>query len=187
MRQLYWDLRSATTRDQYLAYFIRDIPGTFGIMIRRIWYTKRFKRAGVNLTILAGAYIMNPQNIECGDNVSIGIHNYIQAGGGLFLGSDVMMGPYVKIWTQTHNYADYHTPVHSQGYMYAPVTIGNDVWIAANAFIMPGTVIGNKTIIAASSVVGAKKYPDRIILAGYPARKIGERTPSSSVPNAQEP
>ncbi len=180
LKLIYWDLNSGGMRDQYVAFLIRNIPGSFGMMIRRMWYSKRFKKCGTNLNVLEGTHIINPQNIECGDNVSIGVCNYLQAGGGIILESDVMLGPYVKIWTQNHNYRRYDIPVHSQGYTYNPVIIRHDVWIGANAFIMPGTEIGAKSIVSACSVVGAKEYPAGSILAGYPARRIGEREKNSS-------
>ncbi len=174
-KRAYWDLSSARSRGEYVAFLIRNLPGSFGLSVRRLWYGRRFKTCGTNLNILEGTFILNPQNIECGDNVSIGVCNYIQAGGGLILESDVLLGPFVKIWTQNHNYKQYDVPVHSQGYTYTPVEIGRDVWVGANAFIMPGAKIGAKSIISASSVVGAKIYAEGSILAGYPARKIGER------------
>lgn len=177
IKQLYWDLRSPGDRDQYVSYLIRNFPGNVGAMIRRAWFSKRFKRCGKNLNVLPGTYIVNPQCIECGDNVFIGVCNYIQAGGGVVLGSDVLIGPYAKIWTQNHNYKDFLTPVHLQGYSFNPVEIGNDVWIGANVFIMPGTRIGSKSIVSANSVLSAKDYPEGSILAGYPARKIGARRP----------
>lgn len=177
LQKLYWDISSAGSREQYIAFLIRNLPGGFGMAVRRAWYGRRFRKCGKNLNILEGAFIINPQNVECGDNVSVGVCNYIQAGGGVVLESDVLLGPYVKIWTQNHNYKDYHTPIHSQGYAFSPVEIGNDVWVGANAFIMPGVRIGAKSIVSANSVVGAKVYPEGSILAGYPARKIGERRP----------
>ena len=66
-------------------------------------------------------------------------------------------------------------PVWQQGYDNKSVKIGNDVWIGANAFIMPGTILGDKCIVSAHSVVGARQYPSGTILAGHPARKIGNR------------
>ena len=175
LKKFYWDMSYAQYRDTYIAALIRNIPGSFGILLRRKWYSKRFKKVGRNLNILPGTYIINPQNVECGDDVSIGVYNYIQAGGGVKIGSCTLLGPFVKIWTQQHNYKDPNTPIRLQGYNFKPVELGYDVWIAANVFIMPGAKIGNKCIISASTVVGAKTYPDGIILAGYPARKIGER------------
>lgn len=175
LKRLYWDLASHDTRCLYVESLLRGVPGPFGERLREKWYRKRFKKSGRNLTVPLGAFIVNPQNIECGDNVFFGLYCYIQAGGGLILGSDIAIGPYVKIWTQNHRYKDPDVPVWRQGYDYKPVKIGNDVWIGANAFIMPGVILGDKCIVAAHSVVGAKTYPPGIILAGHPARKVGQR------------
>jgi acetyltransferase-like isoleucine patch superfamily enzyme len=175
LKRLYWDLQSKDTRALYVEAFLRGVPAQFGERLREKWYRKQFKKCGINLTVPLGAHIVNPQNIECGDNVFFGLYCYIQAGGGLTLGSDLAIGPHVKIWTQNHRFDDLDTPIWQQGYENKPVEIGSDVWIGANAFIMPGAVIGDQCIISAHSVVGAKNYPPRTILAGHPARKVGER------------
>lgn len=175
LKRLYWDLASHDTRCLYIEAFLRGVPGPFGERLREKWYRRRFKKAGTNLTVPLGATIINPQNVVCGENVFFGLYCYIQAGGGLVLGSDLAVGPYVKIWTQNHQFKDFNVPVWQQGYENKEVIIGDDVWIGANAFIMPGAIIGDKCVIAAHSVVGAKQYPEGTILAGHPARKIGER------------
>ena len=58
-------------------------------------------------------------------------------------------------------------------YFYAKVTIGNNVFIGVNSIIMPGVIIGNNVIIGAGSVV-TKSIPNGLIVAGNPARIIGE-------------
>lgn len=176
IRYFYWDMASHWKRDEYAAFFLRNMPGHVGSALRRAWYSRKFKKAGKNLEVYPGAMILNPFKIECGDNVNIGFYSYLQAGGGIILGSNTLMGPYAKIWTQSHRYQDPHTPVNVQGAEFKPVVIGDDVWIGANAFIMPGTVIGDRCVVSANSVVGAKEYPSGSILAGYPARKIGDRS-----------
>ncbi len=175
LKRIYWDLKFKHGRNQFVEHFLRSLPLSFGMYMREQWYSKHFKSCGINLHVLPGTYILHPERVECGDNVFLGINNYIQAAGGLVLGSDVMFGPYVKIWTQNHIFEDYDTPVWKQGYEYKPVVIGNDVWLGANVFVMPGAIIGNNCIISANSVIAAKNYPDGCIMAGYPARKIGER------------
>ena len=47
--------------------------------------------------------------------------------------------------------------------------IGNDVWIGANAVILPGVAIGDGAVIAAYSIV-TKNVPDYAIVAGNPAQ-----------------
>lgn len=54
----------------------------------------------------------------------------------------------------------------------APIEIGDDVWLGANATVLKGAKIGNGCIVATGAVVTAGIYPDRSILAGAPARVV---------------
>jgi len=54
-------------------------------------------------------------------------------------------------------------------YRYARITVGNDVFIGANAMILPGVRIGNRVIVAAGSVVN-RSIPDNCVVGGVPAR-----------------
>lgn len=51
------------------------------------------------------------------------------------------------------------------------VNIGNDVFIGANAIILPNVTIGSKVIVGAGSVV-SKDVPDNSVIAGNPATLI---------------
>lgn len=55
-----------------------------------------------------------------------------------------------------------------------PCIIGNDVWIAANACICRGAIVGNGAVIAAGSVV-TKDVEPYTIVGGVPARPIKKR------------
>ncbi|MGO9340658.1 MAG: acyltransferase [Terracidiphilus sp.] len=57
-------------------------------------------------------------------------------------------------------------------YRFAPIEIGNDVFIGMNTLILPGVKIGNRVIVGAGSVVN-RSIPDNCIVAGVPARFIG--------------
>lgn len=54
----------------------------------------------------------------------------------------------------------------------APVTIGDDVWIGANATILKGARIGDGCVVATGAVVTKGDYPARSILAGSPAKVV---------------
>ena len=54
------------------------------------------------------------------------------------------------------------------------VTIGNDVWLGANALIMPGVNIGDGAIIAAGAIVTRDVEPYAVV-GGNPARVIKYR------------
>lgn len=57
---------------------------------------------------------------------------------------------------------------------YDMVKIGHDVWIGANAVIMPGVTVGHGAIIGASAVVSHDVNPYEVV-AGVPARTIRYR------------
>ncbi|MBU0985582.1 MAG: acyltransferase [candidate division Zixibacteria bacterium] len=162
-------------RFRFYYALVRDCPGEYGFLIRGRMLSKRFGSCGVNLRVHEGARVRNPEKIRVGDNCTIGVDNFLQAGGGLEVGDNLVLGPGVKIWTQNHRFDNPDIPIHNQGAEYRKVLIGNDVWIGANAFIMPGAEIGDGTIISAGAVVGAKKIPAYSIMAGNPARVIGNR------------
>jgi len=172
---LYWDLKHKQGRFTFIQWLLRDVPGEFGIALRSRLYRKRFAEAGDRLSIAQGVRFRNIQHITVGENVSIGDCCFLQAAGGIELGDHVLLGPGVKIWSANHRTADLTRPIKGQGYEFKRVAIGSDVWIGANAFIMPGAEIGDHVIIAAGSVVGAKPVPPYRILAGNPARVIGTR------------
>ncbi len=58
-----------------------------------------------------------------------------------------------------------------------PITIGKNAFIGARALILPGVCIGDWAIVGAMSVV-SKDVDDHQIVAGNPAKKIGERARS---------
>ena len=54
------------------------------------------------------------------------------------------------------------------------MTIGDRVWIAYRAVILPGVTIGEGAIVAAGAVVSRDVAPWTIV-AGNPAREVGTR------------
>ena len=175
LKRLKWDLQDPRERVYYGYWLIWQIPGLFGNLLRARYMGRRMKEAGDDLTILAGCRFRSVEELVVGDNVSIGYDNFLQARGGLEIGDDVGTAPGVKIWTANHNYDDPETPVGDQPETEKPVIIGDDVFIASNAFVLPGTRLGEGCIVSAGSVVGGKAYRPYSILAGNPARVIGYR------------
>lgn len=57
-------------------------------------------------------------------------------------------------------------------YFYQRISVGNNVFIGVNSIIMPGVKIDDNVIIAAGSVV-TKSIPKGVIVAGVPAKIIG--------------
>lgn len=111
--------------------------------------------------------------VELGDHSSLGNRCVIQAG--VKIGSDLMMGPDVKIYTRNHAIQDLTIPMRMQGNDFSPVMIGDDVWIACNVVILPGVTIGSHSVIGAGSIV-TRDVPEYAVVAGNPARIIKFRT-----------
>lgn len=89
-------------------------------------------------------------------------------------GSDVSIGPEASILTLGHD------PRSSAfGDRGGDVVIGERVWIGYRAIILPGVTIGEGAVIGAGSVVTKDVEPFAIV-AGNPARKVGDRPRSIS-------
>ena len=70
-----------------------------------------------------------------------------------------------------HNFAEKDLRIDEQGVSTNPVTIGDDIWIGANAVILPGVHIGSHCVVAAGAVV-TKDVPPHSLVAGVPAKVI---------------
>jgi len=162
-----------------LYYFIArhlpgsDMPYSLGAKrIRRFLCKRIFKKAGKNINIEHGAFFVSGRDIEIGDNSGLGLNCRIT--GPLKIGSYVMMGPDVMIFTQNHRNDRLDIPMMLQTDPKKPVVIGDDVWIAARAIILPGVTIGKGAIIGAGAVV-TKDVPEYAVVGGNPARVIRYR------------
>ena len=58
--------------------------------------------------------------------------------------------------------------------MSKPITIGNDVWVASRAIILPGANLGNGSVVGAGAVV-AKSVEEWTVVAGSPASAVKQR------------
>jgi len=174
-KRLWWDILDPIERKYLVYYLISGIPGLFGDMSRGRFVSRRAQKCGKNLRVLAGTRFRSMENLTIGDGVSIGYDNFIQAFGGVVIGNDVMTAPGVKIWSVNHNINDRNTIIQKQGQTKAPVVIGNDVWIASNAFILPGVTLPEGVVVTAGAIVGVKPYKPYAIVSGNPARIIGYR------------
>ena len=108
-------------------------------------------------------------DVVIGDYTRIGLHNTII--GPVSIGSHVNLAQGITVTALNHNFAAPHRRIDEQGISTKPVVIGDDVWIGANAVILPGVTIGRHAVVAAGAVV-TKDVPDYCVVAGVPARII---------------
>ena len=118
---------------------------------------KRLKTRGQDNILIEGG------NLQIGDycffnyNVSITCKEHIG------IGSHVQIANNVVIIDHNHDYRN------KNGFVSKPVSIGDNVWIGANAVILPGVSIGKFAVIAAGCVV-TKDVPEYAIVAGVPGK-----------------
>ncbi len=187
LKRLRWDLQDRDGRCAWICALLGWVPGAFGKRLRQRFLVPRFGAAGRDVGVHEGVRLRGAAGLRVGDRVEIGVDNFIQASGGVSLGSDVILGPGVKIWSINHRFDDPDQPVSAQGYESAPVTIGDDCWLGANVFVMPGVNLPPGCVVVACSVVGRKRYPAGCILGGAPARVIGwRRPPAGGAPPAED-
>ena len=90
------------------------------------------------------------------------------------IGAHTLIAPGVFITDHEHNHAR-GVRLDEQGRRIAPVVIGADVWLGTRAIVLAGVTIGDGAIVGAGAVV-TTSVPAFAIVAGVPARRIGERT-----------
>ncbi len=110
-------------------------------------------------------------DVTIGDDTRIGIHCTMI--GPVCIGSHVNLAQGITVTALNHNFEDTTRRIDEQGISTKPVVIGDDVWIGANAVILPGVTIGRHAVVAAGAVV-SKDVPDYCIVAGVPAKVIKE-------------
>ena len=110
-------------------------------------------------------------DVVIGDHTRIGLHNTVI--GPVKIGHHVNLAQGVTVTALNHNFKDADKRIDEQGISTTPVTIGDDIWIGANAVVLPGVTIGDHSVVAAGAVV-TKDVPPRSLVAGVPARIINQ-------------
>ena len=108
-------------------------------------------------------------DVVIGDYTRIGIHNTII--GPVTIGSHVNLAQGITVTALNHNFEDKNKRIDEQGVSTKPVVIGDDVWIGANAVILPGVTIGKHAVVAAGAVV-TTDVPENTVVGGVPAKVI---------------
>ena len=108
-------------------------------------------------------------DVVIGNHTRIGIHNTII--GPVTIGNHVNLAQGITVTALNHNFIDTTLRIDEQGISTNPVVIGDDVWIGANAVILPGVTIGRHVVVAAGAVV-TKDVPDNCVVGGVPAKVL---------------
>lgn len=118
-------------------------------------------------------FIFPPFYTDFGKNISLGKNVFLNTGctfqdcGGITIGDKTLIGQNVVLSTLNHGFE----PENRNTTYPSPIVIGQNVWIGANATVVPGVTIGDNAIIAAGAVV-TKDVPENVIVGGVPAKII---------------
>ena len=108
-------------------------------------------------------------DVMIGDHTRIGLHNTII--GPVIIGCHVNLAQGITITALNHNFEDSEKRIDEQGVSTSTVIIEDDIWIGANAVVLPGVTIGHHSVVAAGAVV-TKDVPPHSLVAGVPAKVI---------------
>ena len=109
--------------------------------------------------IIGDGCYLGGTRISCVGSVKIGEEGLF--GSATIIDSDVIPTPYMTLdaqWLEQH---------------VRPIQIGSHFWSGTNSFILKGTQLGDECVLGAGAMVCDKEYPDKSLLIGNPARKIG--------------
>jgi acetyltransferase-like isoleucine patch superfamily enzyme len=86
------------------------------------------------------------------------------------LGDGVLIGPLATIVDD-----DMHQVEPGRARKREPIVLGDNVWLGRGVIVLPGTRIGDHSVVAAGAVVGGE-VPARTVVAGVPARPVRDLT-----------
>ncbi|MQS75185.1 sugar O-acetyltransferase [Lactobacillus halodurans] len=128
---------------------------------------------------LFGYQIPSTTDIKAPFNADLGCHTFVKDNvfinkdcffidlGGIWIDSNVKLGPRVNLITANHD----ENPSKRQNLITHAIHIKNNAWLGANVTVLPGVTIGENSIVGASSVVTKNVEPNSIVV-GSPAKKI---------------
>ena len=138
------------------------------------WRVLVLKIFGANLSgmpfIHSTAMIQIPWNLNMKHRACLGENANAYSLGKIKILERATIAQEAYLCTGTHDFNDPSLQLITK-----PITVGKNAFIGARAMILPGVCIGDRAIVGAMSVV-SKDVPDHQIVAGNPAKKIGDRS-----------
>ena len=128
--------------------------------------SKRMRTAVITIVNVIPGFM----EMAIGNRTWIGQQCFLHSAGGLEIGSDVGVGPGVRILTSLHEINGCEDlPIIHRPIKFLPVVIGDGCDIGANAVVLPGVSLGRNVQVGAGAVV-SRSFEDETVIAGVPAR-----------------
>ena len=115
------------------------------------------------------ARIAIPSNLILHDRACLGDRANAYSLGQIEIGARATAAQEVYLSTGTHDFSRREMPLVT-----GKISIGEDAFIGARVFVMPGITIGARSVIGACSVV-TRDIPENSIAVGNPCRVAGSR------------
>lgn len=154
---------------RYAIYHIGTIPSN---MLRKLIYSMLCGRIESKVSIHFKTEIRCPRNLRIGEGTIIGDNALLDARRCLTFGKNVNLSSNVSIYTLQHDHRDPFFKCNEDKKM--SVEIDDRAWLGSNVIVLPGVHIGEGAVCCAGSVV-TKDVPPYTVVAGIPAKKVGER------------
>ena len=116
------------------------------------------------------ARIAVPWNLTLHDRSCLGDRANAYSLGEIEIGARAVVAQEAYLNTGSHDFSRPSMPL-----VVAKITIGEDAFVGARAFVMPGIKIGARAIVGACSVV-TRDVPENVVAAGNPCRILHPRT-----------
>lgn len=152
---------------KFLAIYNRSLP--FSDHINDRWERAKRLGFGEGTNIYDSSYVIG--DVRVGKNCWIGMNTILDGSGNLTIGDNCT----ISAGTQIYSHDNLKATLSSNAFPIekAEVKIGHNTYIAPYSIISKGVILGSFTIVAAHSFVN-KSFPDYAIVAGIPAKQIGE-------------
>ena len=146
----------------------RPTPRRFG----NTWRLGLLRLFGAQVSrclIMPSCRILKPWLFTIGRDSAVADDVYLYNHGSMEIGHQVVISHGAFLCGGTHDPKDPLFRLISK-----PIRVGDEAWVAAEAFVHPGVTIGRGTVIGARSVV-TKDMPDWMICVGNPCVPIKPR------------
>lgn len=165
VRRLFWEFVQAT--------LIRWSPRRayrFRRAILRMFGAKIGRHASIRPT----TRVTFPWLLTMGDHSIIADRVTVYNLGPITIGSNTTISQNAHLCAGTHDHTKLDLPL-----IRATITIGDGVWVCADAFIGPDVTVGDRSLVAARAVV-VRDVPPGMIVGGNPAKVLKEREITSN-------
>ena len=115
------------------------------------------------------ARIAIPWNLTLHDRACLGDRANAYSLGEIEIGARAIVAQEAYLSTGSHDFSDPALPL-----VVAKITVGEDAFVGARTFVLPGVTIGARAIVGACSVV-THDVPENVIAAGNPCRVLHPR------------